>query len=296
MKTDTALWQAINAYDIGATDAILPFSRRLARDNGWSPDFASRAIAEYKRFVYLACVSGHTVTPSEEVDAVWHLHLMYTRDYWDRFCGATLNRRIHHSPSFGGQAETETYRDAYQRTLTLYEAEFGAPPPADIWPGEAIRFSPQTVQTIDTRTHVILPKRQVFSRLGLASVLALAGCKMVEHSPILPWTIFALIVAATVILNFAAIRRFGAINYTITGGLLSFAGAWFFGDKLAQGLSVASGLPVGIETGQAAVASAIAVVFTWLYAMQKPGSGGNCSSSGCGGGCGSSCGGGCGGD
>ena len=48
MKTDTALWQAINAYDMDDADAAVPFSCRLARDNGWSPDFTRRAIAEWQ--------------------------------------------------------------------------------------------------------------------------------------------------------------------------------------------------------------------------------------------------------
>jgi hypothetical protein len=125
MKTDPALWQAINAYDIDEEGAALPFSRRLARDNAWSTDFARRAIAEYKKFIYLACVSGRTVTPSEEVDSVWHLHLIYTRDYWNRFCADLLKRPIHHGPTEGGKAEADRYRDCYRETLHLYRTEFG---------------------------------------------------------------------------------------------------------------------------------------------------------------------------
>src|SRR5690349_4666406 len=117
MKTDTALWQAINGYDLDIADAALPFSRRLAREHGWKQDFARRAIAEYKRFVYLVCVSGATLTPSEEVDSVWHLHLIYTRDYWDRFCGETLRRPVHHGPTRGGKAEADRHRRCYRQTL-----------------------------------------------------------------------------------------------------------------------------------------------------------------------------------
>ncbi|MEK6230809.1 MAG: hypothetical protein N2A42_03075 [Luteolibacter sp.] len=35
-------------------------------------------MTEYKRFVALAMLAGHPVTPSEEVDQAWHLHLVYT--------------------------------------------------------------------------------------------------------------------------------------------------------------------------------------------------------------------------
>jgi hypothetical protein len=183
MITDTALWQAINAYEIDAADAALPFSRRLARDNNWSHSFALAAIADYKRFIYLICTSGTVLTPSEEIDAVWHLHLLYTRDYWDRFCGEMLKRKIHHGPTKGGAAEAGTYLTGYQRTLTLYEEVFGPPPPA-LWPDAATRFSSPQRQSVDTSTHIILPKRQVFLCLTAGLPLLLAGCKLEEmHLP-----------------------------------------------------------------------------------------------------------------
>jgi hypothetical protein len=176
MKTDPALWQAINAYDIDEEGAALPFSRRLARDNAWSTDFARRAIAEYKKFIYLACVSGRTVTPSEEVDSVWHLHLIYTRDYWNRFCADLLKRPIHHGPTEGGKAEADRYRDCYRETLHLYRTEFGAAPPDDMWPDEAIRFAPRTTRVVDSRMHLILPKRHVLLYSVGATALTLTAC------------------------------------------------------------------------------------------------------------------------
>ena len=177
MQTDPVLWQTLNAYDLDAADAAFPFSRRLARDNGWSHAYAKRAIAEYKRFIYLVCVSGHTCTPSEDVDAVWHLHLIYTRDYWDRLCAETLRRRIDHGPTRGGQAEGKKYLDCYRRTLDGYATEFGTSPPSDIWPAESVRFGrPDRYQRIDTDRVITLPKRQVFLCLGLAATSLLAAC------------------------------------------------------------------------------------------------------------------------
>ena len=177
MITDTALWQAINAYEIDAADTALPFSRQLARDNHWSHSFALAAIADYKRFIYLICTSGTVLTPSEEIDAVWHLHLLYTRDYWDRFCEQTFGRKIHHGPTKGGAVEADTYLTCYRRTLSLYEEVFGPPPPA-LWPDAATRFSPPQRQSVDMSTHIILPKRQVFLCLTAGLPLLLAGCKL----------------------------------------------------------------------------------------------------------------------
>ena len=76
----------IEAHKLDKEGAALPFSERLARENGWPPAYARRVIWEYRRFVYLACLAEGEVTPSDEVDQAWHLHLAYTRDYWLVFC------------------------------------------------------------------------------------------------------------------------------------------------------------------------------------------------------------------
>ena len=73
-NTHPDLLERIESYLPDKPGAEFPFSARLARDNGWTREFALRAIKEYKRFCYLAVISGHPVTPSEEVDEVWHLH------------------------------------------------------------------------------------------------------------------------------------------------------------------------------------------------------------------------------
>jgi hypothetical protein len=73
------LYERIQAFSLDQPDDGLSFSRRLARDNGWSLEYAQRVIEEYKKFAFLAVVAGHPVTPSDQVDQVWHLHLTYTR-------------------------------------------------------------------------------------------------------------------------------------------------------------------------------------------------------------------------
>jgi len=120
-------------------DAAYPFAARLARENGWSRRFADRAIEEYKRFMFLAIVAGHPVTPSDQVDQVWHLHLLYTRSYWDRFCGEVLGRPLHHGPTKGGKQERNRFELWYERTLASYRSVFGEPP-TDLWPLPEIRF------------------------------------------------------------------------------------------------------------------------------------------------------------
>ena len=89
---------------------------------------ALEAIEEYRRFCFLAVVAGHAVTPSEEVDAVWHLHLLHTWDYWEVFCPKVLGKRFHHGPTEGGAQEESRFYDQYAATLGSYQHWFGPPP------------------------------------------------------------------------------------------------------------------------------------------------------------------------
>ena len=74
-----ALWEKLEGFQLDDNNAVLDFSARLSKENGWSREFTTRAIQEYKRFLLLAMHAGHPVTPGEAVDQVWHLHLVYTR-------------------------------------------------------------------------------------------------------------------------------------------------------------------------------------------------------------------------
>jgi hypothetical protein len=141
MYPDDPLWQRLYVFHPDKPGAVLPFSKRLAIENGWTRRFALRAIGEYKRFLYLACVAGHPVTPSEEIDQVWHLHLVYTRSYWDELCAAVLQRPMHHQPTEGGRGEDARYWEQYEQTLAAYRRVFGEPPPADVWPEAKKRFA-----------------------------------------------------------------------------------------------------------------------------------------------------------
>ncbi len=182
------LWNRLVALDLDGA-AALPFSRRLARDNGWSTAFAERVVFEYKRFVYLAATCGHPVTPSDEVDQAWHLHLVYTRSYWDDLCGQVLGFALHHGPTQGGAAEGHKFQDWYAATRHSYEAAFGEAPPADIWPPATVRFGEAPhFRRVNMRGKWLLPKPQLphwqwpqlgiahLAGLALATLLVLAGC------------------------------------------------------------------------------------------------------------------------
>ncbi|WP_338244401.1 glycine-rich domain-containing protein [Aurantiacibacter hainanensis] len=135
-----ALRARLFTYRIGPETAVLSFRNRLARENRWTPGYAQRVIHEYYRFCFLAVTAGHEVTPSDQVDQAWHLHLTYSRDYWQRFCPEVLGTSLHHGPTAGGRDERDRYYEQYALTMKSYQETFGEAPPADIWSPPVERF------------------------------------------------------------------------------------------------------------------------------------------------------------
>ncbi|MDX2201086.1 MAG: hypothetical protein SF069_19195 [Phycisphaerae bacterium] len=168
------LYAAIRRYEFDEPGTSFTFEARLARENGWTRGYARRVIEEYRRFVFLAMVSKHPVTPSEQVDQAWHLHLTFTRKYWEELCGRVLPRPLHHNPTRGGAAEGAKFVDWYERTRGLYRAWFGAEPPADIWPASATRFGHDLRWSrVNTQDHWIIRKpsrRAIATAAGFATV------------------------------------------------------------------------------------------------------------------------------
>lgn len=184
-----ATWEKLERFQLNDNQAVFGFAARLARENGWSHRFAERVIFEYKRFLLMTQHAGHPVTPSEEVDQAWHLHMVYTRSYWDGLCREVLERPLHHEPTAGGVDEEVKFRRQYERTLESYARLFGQAAPTDIWPSVEKRFQPMRSRWVDVSRHWLLPK-PVWLRLPrtavvrtaavlMLSVVALVGCQPV---------------------------------------------------------------------------------------------------------------------
>lgn len=157
-KEQRELWTKLERFELDDPGASFSFSDRLARENGWSYSFALRAIEEYKKFILLICISNHPLTPSDQVDQVWHLHLLYTRSYWIDLCKGILLRDIHHGPTRGGNSERTKFTDWYQETKKLYATTFLHDPPPDMWPDDKKRFQDIIFRRVNTRTHWIIKK------------------------------------------------------------------------------------------------------------------------------------------
>jgi uncharacterized protein (TIGR04222 family) len=173
------LWTRLETFVFDEPGTSLTFARRLARENDWTAGFAERVIREYKRFVFLAMEAGHPVSPSEEVDQAWHLHLTYTKSYWQDLCGEVLGgRRLHHHPTKGGSGEAAKFDGQYRSTLDSYRLLFDEEPPADIWlpAGERKHAKGGSRRWVDTKRYWLIPKWVVWTAAGsVGAVLAVVG-------------------------------------------------------------------------------------------------------------------------
>lgn len=154
---DPGLWKRISDCHPDDLGGELTFTRKLAREQGWSPEFAGRVVREYQRFAYLSQLGAGAMSPSVEVDQAWHLHMTYTRHYWGPFTKA-MGGALHHMPGTGAAGEASAYRQIYEKTLDLYRTQFGEPP-ADIWPSAEERYARKArYRRLNTNDVWIIPK------------------------------------------------------------------------------------------------------------------------------------------
>ncbi|WP_169630281.1 glycine-rich domain-containing protein [Flavobacterium humi] len=123
---DQTLWIKIQEFDFDHPISEYGFTTRLAKENYWTDDFTLKAILEYKKFMYLAGTSDFMVSPSEIIDIVWHQHLIFTQSYAD-FC-KLIGKNIQHIPSTHNKEDFEKFKQAKERTKSLYIVAFGQQP------------------------------------------------------------------------------------------------------------------------------------------------------------------------
>ena len=98
-----------------------------------SPDVATSLVHEYKKFLLMSVISALPIAPSGFVDEVWHLHMLFTREYLET-CRLLKGNVIVHVPLIENSvAEKENLQGFYQKTVQLYEKIFGKREEA-FWP------------------------------------------------------------------------------------------------------------------------------------------------------------------
>ncbi len=171
-KKHTDLYQKIVDFPLDNKEAKVPFSVRLAIDNVWNLDYTHQVIVEYKRFLFLMIVAGHKCAPSDQVDQVWHQHMLYSHLYWEKFCTNTVHKQLHHWPAEGN---TDFY-DWYGKTVDSYIKFFGHRPPENIWIDPVVRLNSKThFIRINQEENWVIPKwnlikdvKNAFKQIGFA--------------------------------------------------------------------------------------------------------------------------------
>ncbi len=234
MKNDElGLWNKVASFEFDKPNISLTFAKRLAKENGISDQFANQIVEEYRKFIFLCCVSKGQIAPSHFVDQAWHLHLTYTRSYWVDLCTNTIKRDLHHNPTEGGKAEDAKFKNLYRDTLELYESCFSTAPPDAVWPAE--NGAPEKgFDGIDKSKNWIIPKpnfafpKQIGS-LPIVAVIFLAlllGCTADVGS--IPLILVVIVIIAIVVAVFRKSRRTSGDN---SSGCSSGCGGGSGGDS-----------------------------------------------------------------
>jgi hypothetical protein len=150
------LYGKIKAFKLDHPNMLMPFSAKLAKEYGWSQVYTIRAIQEYKKFIFLAAIAEHIVSPSVIVDRVWHHHLLFTHSYWDDLCDKIIKKPLHHTLGFGGKEEAMKNYHLYEQTISTYQTYFGTPPD-DIWESPPMRSNYPSYQWIDLDRYWMIP-------------------------------------------------------------------------------------------------------------------------------------------
>ncbi len=115
-----AMTKLVNELDLE------PVKARLYSE-GWITEEVEAGILEYRKFLYLFGTGTDRLVPwSQELDHVWHTHILMTRKYADD-CYSLFGQMLHHEPAL--MRGSDRYRESYAATTAAFQQHFH--PPAD---------------------------------------------------------------------------------------------------------------------------------------------------------------------
>lgn len=124
--------QSLQTSDPIAALDLSRYLRKLSsrQPTEWPPERLALAAREYRRFLDLRRRDiVRALVPSEIVDAVWHEHILDTRNYaldMERIFGVF----VHHEPTYDDDSHARTAMDdALASTMAAYVTVFGEPMP-----------------------------------------------------------------------------------------------------------------------------------------------------------------------
>lgn len=95
---------------------------------GWDKQRADLAVDWYKRFLAVRAEGYVGLVPTLDIDEIWHLHILYTKDY-RQDCDRIFGRYLDHQPSDGSSETKKKLRAGFQKTTHLFKVYFNEVPP-----------------------------------------------------------------------------------------------------------------------------------------------------------------------
>ncbi len=101
--------------------------RRLCAENEWVPKDCDLVEIRYKRFLFLSVVMNGEAVPVEDVDKMWHMHILSDTEGYMCECKKAVGYVLHHRVDLSIEIKQETpdHKVRFQRTKIKYEEIFG---------------------------------------------------------------------------------------------------------------------------------------------------------------------------
>ena len=111
-----------------------PIKRKLSHKEdgpGWTAEHADRIERGYRQYLtLLAKYPQMQISPTRDIDAFWHAHILDTRKY-AADCERVFGGFVHHDPNLGMDGNPDQARQAADNLYALFLVEFGAEVPSN---------------------------------------------------------------------------------------------------------------------------------------------------------------------
>lgn len=103
--------------------------RKVQKNQGWDEERLEQAMRDYRQYLYLLQrYPNHPLCPSDDIDQMWHQHILFTVKYAED-CQDIFGYFQHHHPYFGlSRADKANVAQNVRLTISLFEKEFGEAP------------------------------------------------------------------------------------------------------------------------------------------------------------------------
>lgn len=101
---------------------------KIIESKGWSLDKVNNAVQDYKRYMALTKIlSGYQLVPNEEIDEIWHMHILDTRQYMID-CENLFGEYLHHYPYFGmlDESNKNQWLETQNLSENIWKTVFGS--------------------------------------------------------------------------------------------------------------------------------------------------------------------------